>query len=188
MPAGIKRPCKTPGCRELTLAARCEQHEDEASLARPIGLRKFRGGLTLVCGPPASGKTTYCLNQASDDDEIVDLDEVKSELSGLPIHKAGDGWLEIGLRERDRRLVYLAENAKGRTWFIVGAPSAKERQEWADLLGADVVVVLETSRPECLRRCTADTEREPSDKYYAGIIGRWWKNYTRRQGDVVIEA
>jgi predicted kinase len=172
----------------LTVDGWCDEHRDQPSLAKPAGLRKFGGGLTLVCGPPASGKTTYCADHAEENDEVVDLDEIGSEISGRPIHKAPHALLESALRERNRRLVYLAGKAAGRTWFIVGAPTARERQWWADRLGADSVIVLETAKAECLRRCDADAERAKLDKNYPHIIGLWWKKYTKRRGDVVIEA
>ena len=141
----------------------------------------------MVCGAPGSGKSPYCNARASDEDDVVDLDEIKAEISGLPLHHARNHWLERALKERNERLLYLAEKMTGRVFLIVGAPKSRERQWWIDRLGCDEVVVLEVPQSECVARCKADATRLPS-KNYARIIWLGWKSYTRREGDVVIEA
>lgn len=186
MPAAIKRPCAEPGCSALVRRGYCSRHEPGGRLARPEGLRRFKGRLILVCGPPASGKTTYCKERAQPDDEILDLDEIQTELSGYPIHCAPGYWLEAALKERNKRLHHLAENASGTVYFIIGAPSASERRWWTERLGAHQVVVLEASKPTCVERWRSDSARDKSTKNFRHIIDRWWRDYGRNEGDTVI--
>jgi len=186
MPSALKRPCGFAGCSARVGGRYCDKHSAQVEIVAPLGLKKFRGLLTIVCGPPASGKTTYCKSRAAPRDVVIDLDEIKSQLAGAPIHRASDFWFEPAMRERNSRLLRLADKSDGATWFIVGAPAAKERQWWADSLGADSVVVLETSPEECTRRSASDVNRDPSDKDYARIVARWWDRYTRRPGDLIV--
>jgi hypothetical protein len=151
----------------------------------PEGLRKFQGGLCIVCGPPAAGKSTYCREQAAETDHVVDLDEITSELSGCPVHKTKSLWLQRGLAVRDQRLRDLARQPEAMTWFIVGAPRAREREWWYGRLRPTSVVVLETPATECIRRCEADSARSSNGRNYRHLINRWWSLYTRRAGDVV---
>jgi 5-methylcytosine-specific restriction protein A len=160
-------------------------HFSVASLSRPAGLKKYAGALTLVCGPPGSGKTTYCQLHAGPEDNVIDLDAIRSELSGAPFFKASSHWLIPALKERNKRLIKLAENKAGQVFFIVSAPTSRERQWWVEKLGVWEVVVLAVPKTECVRRCENDGARS-AGKDYRYLIGLWWKKYTPRRGDIVL--
>ncbi|MCJ2010442.1 ATP-binding protein [Methylobacterium sp. J-092] len=52
----------------------------------PTHLKPSRIPLTIVCGPPGSGKSTYIRERIEPRDILIDLDAIMSGLSGLPEH------------------------------------------------------------------------------------------------------
>lgn len=145
-------------------------------LARPIGLRPSLIPLTMVCGPPGSGKTTYARTHAGPKDLIVDLDEIRCRLAGVPIHRAGDEWQAQALVERNRILTALTSNrTHQRAWFIIGAPTEEERQWWRAQLGAEQIVVMNVSKAECLRRIANDPLRRGVESQMAQWVERWFQ-------------
>lgn len=113
----------------------------------------------MVCGACGSGKSTYVLQHAKANDLIIDMDAIKQRLSGLPMHSSGDRRVLDALIERNHMLRSLATNTiNERAWFIIAAPDSIERQHWADMLHASVVV-LKTPLDECIRRINSDPTR-----------------------------
>ena len=144
----------------------------------PMWLKPSAIPVTIVCGPPGSGKTTLVGERAGDRDIILDLDEIKAEISGLPLYRAGAEWLERALTERNRRLATLAHlTGDRRAWFIVGAPRAAERKTWKRLLRADAVEVLPVSPGECSRRIESDPRRADQLGRWDKLIDDWWRAY-----------
>ena len=144
--------------------------------------------VTLVCGPPGSGKSTYCDDRAGPDDLVIDLDIIKAAVSGQRIYESGDEWLAPAMRERNRIIASLAKRTKGRAWLIVGAPVGTERRKWQELLRADVVV-LEADASLCEQRIKADERRsETAAKRHIRAALHWWHQYSMRQGETVIRS
>jgi hypothetical protein len=143
----------------------CKPHHDgtKQSLERyqfaaanhPEWLRPSAIPLTIVCGPPASGKTTYVRDRAKPGDVVIDLDGIMTKLRPGYTHWA-DGGLDKGLfnravRERNQMLGSLSKATTGQAWFIVSAPTQQERAWWHRKLGGKVVL-LHPGADECKRR------------------------------------
>lgn len=143
--------------------------------------------LLIVCGPPASGKTTWAREQLAGRGELIDLDEIMAELSGLPLYQAGREWLNPAVRQRNNMLGSLSRRPKWqRAALIVGEPSAERREWWAEKLRPTRVVVMETPEDVCIQRLNADPRRTSRGIELATAIHEWWSRYTRRPGDVVV--
>lgn len=158
------------------------------SLALPTGLRKFDGDLTIVCGPPGGGKTTYCARQKRNRDIVLDLDDIKGQLSGRQDLRHNKIWLKPALQERNRLLAEYSRKTDGAVFFIVCAPNANERLWWATRLGAKWVVMLETSVETCVLRNRVDSGAIRSPEETRQLAGAWWRHYTRRFEDIVLTA
>jgi len=152
----------------------------------PHGLRPSAIPLTIVCGPPAGGKTTWVAQHKADGDVVIDLDEIGARLSGEPPEAWSREWLAKAIAERNQLLGSLAGRSEGRAWFIVCEPLAEDRQWWGDTLRAERVVVIEAKPKECVRRCRAHPVRAAQLERYKAIIDAWWDRYTTRDGDEVI--
>lgn len=127
-----------------------------------------KGSMTVVCGPPGAGKTTYVAQHAKPGDVVLDLDDIIRDLFGIHGHDANDlGMVAAAIRERNARLGRLT---KGDTaWLIAGAPSMTERQYWQER-GATVVLI-NPGHIECIRR-TAHRQRD-----YTAAVMMWFADY-----------
>lgn len=130
--------------------------------------------VTLVCGPPCSGKTTWVREHEAPGDLVVDYDAIARDL-GSP-----DPWDHpevIRMLARSRRDALEDEVARmpsGTAWVIRSLPEAERRAAMARRLRATDVVVLDVPPDEALRRAARDG-RPP---WTPGVIRAWWRRYT----------
>lgn len=154
----------------------------------PEWLRPASVPLTIVCGPPASGKTSLVWDRAEAADLVLDLDVIAAGMSGKGLHSWDRQWLDPALRERNELLGRLSRTpcTWPAAWLIVSEPRAERRQWWRDTLRPQTIIVMETDPAVCRARIRADAERaERQDTWNAAVL-RWWSNYDRRAGDEII--
>src|SRR4029077_20284897 len=145
----------------------------------PQDLRPSRIPLTIVCGPPGSGKSTYVQQHATARDVVIDLDAILSRLSGLPMHAVMTRWLGAALEDRNSRLRALAtDTTHAHAWFVIAAPDPLERERWSRMLGAELVL-LDVDAEECKRRISADPSRRGHAPRMHVAVDLWW---TRNDG------
>lgn len=156
----------------------------------PHALERSSIPVTLVCGPPASGKSWFVQRHAGADDLVIDLDVIAHRISGMPLHGWSRQWLRPALAERNAMLAGLAgpeTKAWPAAWLIVGEAAAQWRTWWVDRLGCQRVVVLETPDHICCERIAADPGRTHFQQSQCQDVYRWWGEYSRRDGDDVID-
>lgn len=130
--------------------------------------------VTMVCGPPNGGKHPYVREHAGPIDVVIDLDQITPELSGLPVWQAGTEWLQRAMAERNRRLRALASDyTHTRAWFLINAPDPAEREQWARMLGA-IIILLAPPLGECLRRIHAEPYHEGYTERMLDAAQDWW--------------
>jgi hypothetical protein len=154
---------------------------------QPVNLKPSAIPLTIVCGPPASGKSRWVAERKKLGDVEIDLDQIFVAL-GYTSKTTDRKGLKLGLQERNRMLASLSIppssippssiSTTPNAWFVIGAPSYKERQRWATMLGAVQVVVLATKPDVCLQRTLADPLRVNSANQQMGIINKWWTRFS----------
>lgn len=149
--------------------------EKWVSTAQLPKIRKPLIPVTLVCGPPGSGKRAYVRAHARPSDLILSLPEIEAELSGFPIYQCGPEWRTKALGERNRRLDSLAHPSHhAKAWLIAEAPRRSERRHWQESLDANVIL-LDVSPDECMRRIAQEPEREGQD--WLSRVAGWWAEY-----------
>ena len=162
-----------------------KQVEESANLTasfHPSWLRPSSIPLTIVCGPPASGKSYYVRQNAGLSDITIDLDEIASGLSGQSLHGWDRKWLTLALRERNDMLGSLSRDPPyAAAWLIASEPRAKWRQWWQDTMRPDRIVVIEADEAQCLRQARSDPDRDLLD--LDRLATMWWTKYERRFGD-----
>lgn len=153
----------------------------------PAWLRPSAIPLHIVCGPAASGKTTYVRERATPLDLVLDLDAIASDLSGLRPHSWGSEWLDPALRYRNELLGRLSRPSdRPAAWLIVSEPLVIRRQWWATTMKPASITVLETDPSICRDRIRSDPERMERRDVWDAAVTRWWSRYERRPGDVVV--
>lgn len=143
----------------------------------PGDLRPASCHLTLVCGPPAAGKSTYVREHAQRGDIVIDLDVLIAEHSGLPLYHGKDAHLRTALAERNEMLRELATMPpERRAWFVISAP-IERRQWWTRMLAPADVVVLAVPMDECLRRVEMDTHRTAAavTRQHQDAVRAWFR-------------
>lgn len=144
--------CLCDQCHAIKTAF--EAAQGNAASNHPNWLRPSAIPLTIVCGPPCAGKTTYIQDRATPADIVIDLDQIAQAIS--PGYRHWQGMLEPGLlnksiRVRNEMLGSLSRLTSGKAWFIVAAPTQAERTWWKTQLDGDVVL-LDPGPAECKRR------------------------------------
>jgi len=141
-------------------------------LMRPDRLPKPGCRVNLVCGPPASGKTTHVRLNAGKGDTRIDLDEIARQ-RGYGRDRPPEA-AALLLAERNERLARLSEFPADHTaWVIMGAPGQKLRDWWGEQLNAQVFLLMAPKR-ELLNRVRNDPERRPLIRMYARLISQWF--------------
>jgi hypothetical protein len=156
------------------------------AVGKPMWLKPSRVPLTIVCGPPASGKSSWVRQHAGPDDLVLDLDVIACDVAGIPFTHAWDRkHLNEALHVRNRMLGRLSKKTPGfkRAWLIVGEPSPQGRQWWADTLKPDRIVVMETPAVLCLHRASNDNDRQRRLPALQAAVGAWWDAYDRRDDE-----
>lgn len=142
-------------CNAIKTAS--ESPSAAGALNHPDWLQPALGKLSIVCGPPCSGKTTLVRSHAAEGDVVIDFDDILDRLSPgfRPWHDALEpATFNRAIRVRNAMLGSLARPPGRRAWFVIGAPSPREQQWWRSQLGGDLVV-LRVDRAECERRAIA---------------------------------
>jgi shikimate kinase len=144
-------------------------------------------GVTLVAGPPCSGKTTWVDEHAGHDDIILDWDVVYAAVSRLPMYHRAPEWnhqLEMTFRAWESRIP--KRHPHQAAWIIRAAPRSLHRRIYRHQLGA-TSVVLATPADVCLARLEAD-ERRPAElkTTQRDAIRHWWREYEPSASDVVV--
>ena len=117
----------------------------------------------IVWGSPGAGKTTYALNNMTNEDLIIDIDLIYKAFNPIvttkPKHIASivlDIWYELISREG----AIAIRKGSWQTCYIVGCfPSKQTREELAKNLNANLIHI-NTSKEECKARILADPKRQ----------------------------
>ena len=133
-----------------------------------------RAQCTIVCGPPASGKTTYVNAHRQPGDVVVDMDALCYAMTGCNDRAANWAVMPLARAARDAIVKRLRQPiGVGRAWIVGVLADQHERDSLAAMTGGDVVV-MDTSHAECIRRVNADPSRAPMRAKQIEAINRWF--------------
>jgi hypothetical protein len=139
-------------CHAFKTAA--EEAATGGAANHPDWLKPSAIPLTILCGPPCSGKTTYIQERAGPGDMVIDLDGIMMRLDPSYRHWSGmltQDLFNKAIRVRNSLLGSLDRRDRGQAWFIVSAPTKAERDWWHRKLGGEMIL-LHPGADECKRR------------------------------------
>ena len=138
--------------------------------------------VTLVCGPPGSGKTRYVEKHAQHGDLIWDHDLVTNALSGNRLDKYDKPAALLPFVMAVRAAIFKEiQSSLGNVrhaWIILTEPSAARRTALAARLSA-ATVVLAVDPNACMRNILNDPDRGLRKMQLSEpLIQKWWREYT----------
>jgi hypothetical protein len=145
----------------------------------------------LVCGPPASGKTTFVREHCGIDDIVIDLDEIISETTGHALYQPEERkTIDEAIRLRNVRLQSLQtlDPHSQSAWLIVSAPTARERTIWKNILKPQKTYLLLCSEAVCCQRIEADERRMMTSKRLLAAVHGWWEKYQSLNDEELIKT
>lgn len=146
------------------------------------GDHPFRGhethAVTLVCGPPGSGKTSHVSGHRKPGDLVLDLDAIMAALCGDALYQAPVDILPFALKARDAVIERLrGKHSLRHAWIIAGGATRRERTEITRSLDARTVM-LDTPAEVCVARINADPRRPPSERAkQIAAVAQWWLRF-----------
>jgi 5-methylcytosine-specific restriction endonuclease McrA len=183
------KPCHDGQKQREEIAARAaglDVYGGKRASYRPQWLRPSIIPLTIVCGPPASGKSHYVRQHADSRDLVIDLNVIAHELSGEPMHRwSRDRWFDMALRKRNAMLGELSKRPVWpAAWLIMTEPSAERRAWWAETMKPAALIVIEADEALCLAHAALDADRNQQQTMM--LVKRWWSEYRPRSGDQIV--
>ncbi|WP_211299441.1 HNH nuclease [Pukyongiella litopenaei] len=165
-----------------------EKSGRKVASTHPEWLRPSLVPLTIVCGPPASGKSGLVRARAGVGELVIDLDEIAARLSAQGLRRwSRDKWLGPALRVRNNLLGQLSRDPGWpAAWLIVSEPSSIKRDWWQAKLEPVEMLVLAVASEECRRRAKIDGDRDQAVTSQA--IADWWRRYTPRPGETTLKT
>jgi len=187
MPKRPLTPCLYPGCRNLVKRGFCDEHRYPINYY-PKLKKGFAIDVVMVCGPPASGKSTFVDKNRKDGDVVIDLDVIKSEITGKPLHSRHDELvLDRAIEKRNKTLMELQDATGDKTlWFIVGGGYTSDRLKWVSLLQPKEIYVMQATIEECFRRI--ERRKSETEEEQKNAVLRWFDNYEPLPGEIIINT
>jgi 5-methylcytosine-specific restriction protein A len=159
------------------------------TLARPADLRPCLSPLTILFGPPGAGKSTYARGAMQGHDKLIDLDDIMAKLAGTPTHHAPDTFLPRALAMRNAELARLANvRVDHRTFLIIAAPTAHERDWWRAHLRPDDHLLIMPERGTCVARLRKDETRGDRKAEHIRACYRWFARFTESIDDKIAQG
>lgn len=149
-----------------------DKKEKDGRSLRPFGSSHgMEPKITVVYGPPASGKSTYVDKHRGDNDVIFDFDKIMKSLSGLEQFNSNENLISYCMDIRTLIINKALRSSKvDRTWIITTFVRDELRESLKDV--PVEYVEMETTKCECLDRIEKDPRRPEShkevlDKYFS---------------------
>lgn len=141
--------------------------------------------VTLVCGPPCSGKTTWVAEWAMPGDTVLDVD-VLAKLCGSDRDHGHEGKFYRAAQNEYDQLCEIVRTSDRSAWVIRGAPEPAARKKLAEAVGATRTVVLIPARGVLLARALErDGQVDGTATDTMRAITKWHRRYKPAPGDEV---
>ena len=139
--------------------------------------------VTLVTGPPCSGKSRH-VDLHAQPGQLIACHDHEARRAGSPRrHDHADNHHHAAQAAWKRLVADIAASSDGTSWVIRCAPEGPERQQLAEQLRADLVLVLMPPLEVALHRAGLDRR---SRRTY-GVIRGWYRRYSPAPCDTLVQ-
>jgi HK97 family phage prohead protease len=149
--------------------------EKEGRALRPFGSTQgIKPNVFVVHGPPASGKTSYVMQNKGENDVVFDFDKVMSALSGLPPHQKNNNLISYCTDIRTLIIEKALRSPKvDKTWIISTNVGDDMKGQLSDI--PVEYIHIDTPKEECLKRIEEDPERQPVAEELRQVVERYFE-------------
>lgn len=143
--------------------------------------------VTIVCGPPCAGKTTWVASHAAASDTILDVDTL-AKLCGSDRDHGHEGRYYRDAQTEFWALCETVRISNVTAWVIRGAPDPQARKKLAKACGATRTIVLLPPRDVLhMRALERDTGVSGTAVDTMRAITKWHNRYKPARGDVLLQ-
>lgn len=121
----------------------------------------------LIVGAPCSGKSTFVRENATEDDVILDFDQLWQAISINPKYKKPNRLKPVAFAMRECLMEQIKmRNGKWIDGYILSTdPYVMNRKRLCDSLGIDEVIYMDATKEECLKRLYNDSQGRDIELY-----------------------
>lgn len=142
--------------------------------------------VTIVCGPPGSGKTTWVAKQMHWGDLVLDIDRMYEAICMQPMYEKPINLLPVILAMRDAVVAQLQRpNRVPQAFVITTTTRHDEIAAMANKLNARVVV-MNTPSVTCMQRVAEDKRRGAKLSQWQSLIEKWFRDWRDYPGAEVV--
>lgn len=138
----------------------------------------------VITGAPCSGKSTYIKEHKAEGDLVVDYDEIAFCLGSAEKHNAKGIVKKASFEARESAIKTALNNPEKESWIVHTSPSKEQLKRYEEV-GAEIIV-LDTSKDECLARAEQDNRPQVTfdgiERYFAEQKGAKKKMKTKEFG------
>ena len=141
--------------------------------------------VTIVCGPPGAGKSTYVRERKKSVDIALDVDELYQALTMNPgSREKPEGVLPFVLAARDGVIDLIARGflSCGDVWIIMCGENNETRSELRARLNAEVVI-LDVPAGECIRRMRDQGRPAAHIRDIEPVVLKWHRKFRAATGE-----
>ncbi|PRY10297.1 HNH endonuclease [Pontibacter ummariensis] len=134
----------------------------------------FLGEVTVVYGPPGSGKTTWAGRQGPD--LLIDMDVIWMDVTGLGWYEKPESYLPQVYQARDQQIDSIVQLRKGQKAIVVTTNLSVYKIQEAVLRYKPKLVRMEVTEEECIERIMKDHRRQDKQHHIA-LVHEWFKKH-----------
>lgn len=181
----IPHHCKVPLTNENVNDVNISLNEDNIQLVcfhchNKIEKRfaKVERKVYLLVGAPCSGKTTFVHENATEDDLVLDFDQLWQAISINPKYKKPNRLKPVAFAMRECLMEQIKmRNGKWIDAYILSTdPYIMSRNRLCDSIGIDEVIYMDATKEECIQRLNNNSQGRDI-KLYEQLINDFYNNF-----------
>ena len=133
----------------------------------------------IVYGSPCSGKSTWVHDVATEDDLIVDLDNIWQMISINERYAKPSSLKSVvfDLRDKMYDIIRYRSGRWHNAYIITGGAMKGDRDRLKQRIGADDLIFIDTSYDECIRRVQTKGLTDEQKQQWIQFINDWFDKF-----------